>query len=66
MHSHSPTNFFMLNNVKILLHLSFIEMRALAELLGAYGVKYFSRKMMSQITAQLDRLKVRNSGGKTV
>lgn len=33
-------------------------MRALGELLGAYGVKYFCRKMMSQIVGQVDEIKV--------
>ena len=33
-------------------------MRALAELLGAYGVKFFCRKMMNQIAAQVEELKV--------
>ena len=35
-----------------------LEMRALAELLGAYGVRYFSRKMVQRIMAEVEELKV--------
>lgn len=33
-------------------------MRALAELLGAYGVRYFSRKMVQRIMTEVEELKV--------
>ena len=35
-----------------------LEMRALAELLGAYGVRFFSRKMVHRIMAEVEELKV--------
>eukprot|EP00794_Sanderia_malayensis_P017057 gene17057-18775_t len=34
-----------------------LEMKSLAELLGAYGVKYFCHKMMMQVSAQVEELK---------
>lgn len=33
-------------------------MRALAELLGAYGVRHFSRKLVQRLIAEVDELKV--------
>lgn len=33
------------------------EMRALAELLGAYGVRHFSRKLVQRLIAEVDELK---------
>ena len=40
------------------LHYCFSEMRALGEVLGAYGVKYMCRKMMLHIVSQIDEIKV--------
>eukprot|EP00111_Clytia_hemisphaerica_P009811 TCONS_00028792-protein len=34
-----------------------VEMRALAELLGAYGVRHFSRKLVSRIIGEVEELK---------
>jgi len=33
-------------------------MRSLAELLGAYGVRHFSRKLVSRIISEVEELKV--------
>lgn len=34
------------------------ELQALAELLGAYGMKYLGQKMMQQIASQVGEIKV--------
>ena len=38
-------------------------MSALAELLGAYGMKYLGEKMMQQIASQVGELKVKTLTG---
>ena len=35
------------------------ELQALAELLGAYGMKYLGQKMMQQVASQVGEIKVR-------
>ncbi|XP_065072072.1 nck-associated protein 1 homolog [Rhopilema esculentum] len=45
------------SNLKAENYTDVTEMRSLAELLGPYGVRYFCRKMMSQVVAQVDELK---------
>ena len=35
------------------------ELRALAELIGPYGMKYLSEGLMRQISCQVDELKVK-------
>ena len=34
------------------------ELQALAELLGAYGMKYLGQKMMQQVASQVGEIKV--------
>ena len=40
------------------LFLFFPELQALAELLGAYGMKHLGQKMMQQIASQVGEIKV--------
>ena len=35
-----------------------LEMRSLAELMGAYGVRHFSTKLVSRIIGEVEELKV--------
>jgi hypothetical protein len=42
----------------LILFILFLEMYALAELLGAYGMKYLGERMMQQIASQVGELKV--------
>ena len=37
----------------------FTELQALAELLGAYGMKHLGQKMMLQVASQVGEIKVR-------
>lgn len=39
---------------------SFSEFRALAELLGPYGVKYMCERLLWQVTSQIAELKVKS------
>ena len=43
-------------NVFLLPH---VELRALATLLGPYGMKYLGERMLQQITSQMGEVKVR-------
>jgi NCK-associated protein 1 len=36
----------------------FVELRALAELIGPYGMKFLSEGLMRQISCQVEELKV--------
>ena len=36
----------------------FAELRALAELIGPYGMKYMGEKLMKHVANQIDELKV--------
>ena len=38
----------------------YLELRALAELIGPYGMKYLSERLMWHISSQVDELKVRH------
>ena len=38
--------------------LTFTELRALAELIGPYGMKYMGEKLMKHVANQIDELKV--------
>jgi len=40
--------------------LLYIELRALAELIGPYGMKHLSEGLMRQISCQVDEIKVRH------
>ena len=39
--------------------LPYVELRALATLLGPYGMKYLGERMLQQITSQMGEVKVR-------
>lgn len=39
-------------------HFLLSELQALAELLGAYGMKYLGQKMMQQVASQVGEIKV--------
>jgi len=47
---------FVLNTKFYILFL--LELQALAELLGAYGMKHLGQKMMQQIASQVGEIKV--------
>lgn len=38
--------------------LAFLEMKALAELIGPYGIKFLSENLMWHVTSQIAELKV--------
>ena len=38
--------------------LRLVELRALAELIGPYGMKFLGEKLMSQVSGQVEELKV--------
>lgn len=44
-------------SVKLIFHY-FTELRALAELIGPYGMKFLSEKLMNDISKEVDELKV--------
>lgn len=46
-------------DIDIILNKYFEELRALAELIGPYGMRYLGERLMGHVASQVDELKVR-------